>query len=131
MTTVAVLLDANVLIAVHFQDHLHFEVADAWLKDRRFATTPSTQGSLLRYTLRIADPTLAATVLEVLSQNDRHEFWPDDTPYLKAMLGGVHGHRQLTDAYLAHAAFVHETRLVTFDTGLKTLRPDVVELLRP
>lgn len=54
MTTDAVLLDANVLIAVHFEDHFHFAIADAWLKDRRFASTPSTQGSLLRYTLRIA-----------------------------------------------------------------------------
>ena len=70
-------------------------------------------------------------MLDVLSQNDRHEFWPDDTPYQKAMLSGIHGHRQLTDAYLAQAAFLHGTRLVTFDTRLKTLRPDVVELLRP
>ena len=85
----------------------------------------------MRYTLRIADPARAATVLNVLSRNDAHEFWPDDTPYRKAMLVGVYSHRQLTDAYLANAAFVRKTRLVTFDAGLKTLRPDVVELLRP
>ena len=131
MTTDAVLLDANVLIAVHFEDHFHFTVADTWLKGRRFASTPSTQGSLLRYTLRIADPERAATVLEVLSVNANHEFWPDDVAYNADMLSGVHGHRQLTDAYLANAAFMRHTRLVTFDVGLKALRPEVVDLLRP
>ncbi len=70
-------------------------------------------------------------MLDVLSGNHHHEFWPDDTPYQPAMLFGVFGHRQLTDAYLANAAFARETRLVTVDAGLKTLRPDVVELLRP
>lgn len=125
------LLDANVLIACHFEDHFHFSVADAWLKGRRFASTPSTQGSLLRYTLRIADPERAATVLEVLSGNPNHEFWPDDVAYSADMLIAVHGHRQLTDAYLANAAYMRRTQLVTFDVGLKSLRPDVVELLRP
>lgn len=130
MTTDTVLLDANVLIALHFEDHFHFAIADAWLKGRQFATTPSTQGSLLRYTLRVADPERANTVLNVLSNNPMHEFWPDDEPYVSAMLVGVSGHRQLTDSYLANVATSRNARLVTFDVGLKTLRPQTVDLLR-
>ena len=67
----------------------------------------------------------------MLTYNDHHEFWPDDSPYDSAMLAGVHGHRQLTDAYLANTALIRRTRLVTFDAGLKTLRPDIVDLLSP
>ena len=129
--TDAVLLDANVLIAAHFEDHVHFTVADTWLKGRRFASTPSTQGSLLRYALRITDPERAATLIDVLSENNNHEFWADNASYRSAMLVGISGHRQLTDAYLADAATRHNTRLVTFDACLKALRPEVVELLRP
>ena len=51
MTT---LLDANVLIALLVHDHVHHPRVSAWwvARERVFATSPSTQGSLLRFLVR-------------------------------------------------------------------------------
>jgi hypothetical protein len=43
-----------------------------------------------------------------------HEFWPDDA-FDTVALNGVIGHRQVTDAYLAHLARVRGGRLATFN----------------
>ncbi len=129
MTIKRVLLDANVLIALHFLEHPRHVLASQWLGQRPFATTPSTQGSLLRFALRVADPDRASAVIEGLQQSKRHEFWPDDLAYSSETLIAVRGHRQLTDAYLAQVAVAHNARLATFDGGLKTLRPDEVDLI--
>jgi uncharacterized protein len=129
-TTDAVLLDANVLIALTVEDHEHHELARSWLgATRRFATSPSTQGSLVRYLVRIASTAHAIDALALLDGHERHEFWPDERPYHAAMLGGVVGHRQVTDAYLAAAAEARDTRIATFDRGLALLRPEAVELI--
>jgi predicted nucleic acid-binding protein len=42
---------------------------------------------------------------------------------------GVIGHRQVTDAYLAHLARTRNGRLATFDQGLAKTHPDVVDLV--
>jgi toxin-antitoxin system PIN domain toxin len=129
-TTDATLLDANVLIALTVRDHEHHAVARTWLGDtRRFATTPSTQGSLLRFVTRVATIDHALEALALLGANARHEFWPDARPYDAELLRGVVGHRHVTDAYLAAAAQGRGTRIATFDRGLAVLRPDVAELI--
>ncbi|MEP7112949.1 MAG: hypothetical protein ABI862_06765 [Ilumatobacteraceae bacterium] len=48
------LLDANVLIALVDPDHLHHEWAADWFsqRDDAFATSPMTQGALIRHLLR-------------------------------------------------------------------------------
>lgn len=131
MTETSVLLDANVLIALSFFDHEHHERAVNWLGSRRaFASTPSTQGSLVRFALRIATPAHAGDLIEHLSANPRHEMWPDDLAYSRRLLRGVIGHRQATDAYLAEIARARKATLATFDSGLKLLRPTSVELIR-
>ena len=129
-TTETMLLDANVLIALSVEDHEHHHRARRWLgTSRTFATTPSTQGSLLRYVVRVSSAQHAADALELLAVNPRHEFWPDARPYDVEMLRGVIGHRQVTDAYLAAAASHRRARLATFDRGLVQLRPVDVELI--
>jgi hypothetical protein len=129
-TTDAVLLDANVLIAVSVADHVHHEQARRWLgDDRRFATCPSTQGSLARFLVRVASVDHTIDVLARIDRATRHEFWPDDAPYDAAMLAGVLGHRQVTDAYLAAAAARRGTRIATFDQGLAVRWPAVATLL--
>lgn len=129
-TTDAVLLDANVLIALTVQEHEFHERATRWLgAQRRFATTPSTQGSLVRFIVRVATVAHALDTLRLLNSNDRHEFWPDNQPYDNATLTGVVGHRQVTDAYLAAAALRRGTKVATLDRGLAVLRPGLVELL--
>jgi uncharacterized protein len=82
---VTVLLDANVLIALLVEDHVHHAAAENWFAglDQNFATCPITQGSLTR--LLIREGQTAATARTVLTQtaaSPRHEFWPDDVSYL-------------------------------------------------
>ena len=127
-----VLLDANVLIALLVDEHVHHEAAEGWFTNLRegFATCPVTQGSLMR--LLVREGQSAATARQVLSEttsHPRHEFWPDDVPYTEVPCVGIIGHRQITDAYLAQLARVRGARMATFDRGMAKLHTDVVELI--
>jgi len=129
-TTDAVLLDANVLIALSVADHEHHARARRWLgNSRRFATCPSTQGSLMRYLVRVATTDHAVASLALLESNPQHEFWADDSPYDAEVLADVIGHRQVTDVYLAAAAARRSSQVATFDRGLALLRPRSVLLV--
>jgi len=127
-----VLLDGNVLIALSVVDHVHHEPASRWFADldEPFATSPITQGTLIRFLLRhgvTAGKALA--VLDDKIAHRRHEFWPDDQTYDAAALRGVIGHRQVTDGYLAALARVRGGTLATLDQGLAVTHGDVVRLL--
>lgn len=127
-----ILLDANVLVALVVADHVHHDAAESWLAATRgsFATCPITQGSLVRLLVRKGQTTeTAKALLSAIAADPRHEFWPDDQPYRDVPLTGVIGHRQVTDAYLAHLARTRGGRLATFDQGLAKLHTDVVELV--
>jgi uncharacterized protein len=130
---VTALLDGNVLIALTVEDHVHHRPAEDWMaaqRDRLFATTPITQGTLLRLLIRngiAADD--AIELLDATTVHPNHRFWTDDAPYDFAVLSGVIGHRQVTDAYLAAQARLRSGRLATFDAGLAAAHPDVVELI--
>jgi toxin-antitoxin system PIN domain toxin len=132
--TAAVLLDGNVLVALSVVGHVHHRSAAEWFggQSRPFATTPITQGTLLRLLLRNGVPAPAAlSVLEGITRDARQVFWPDDRPYDRAALRGVLGHRQVTDSYLAALARAHGGRLASFDQGLAATHADVVDLLVP
>ncbi|WP_152362609.1 TA system VapC family ribonuclease toxin [Microlunatus speluncae] len=126
-----VLLDANVLIALTVADHVHHEPAESWFADNdRFATCPITEGSLVR--LLVREGQTVATVRDLLyglTAIPGHEFWPDELSYRDVDLAGVIGHRQVTDAYLAQLARSRDARLASFDHGLASLHPDVVDLI--
>lgn len=127
-----ILLDANVLIALVVEDHVHHEAAEAWLASTTtpIATCPLTQGSLVRLLLREGQPAQTATaVVSALMARPGHEFWPDDAPYDAVSFNGVIGHRQVTDAYLAHLARGRGGRLATFDQGLAKLHADIADLV--
>jgi toxin-antitoxin system PIN domain toxin len=129
---VTVLLDANVLIALVVEDHVHHGAAEAWFARlaEPFATCPITQGSLVRLLIRQGQPAQAATtVVSAIAAEPRHEFWPDDLPYDAVSLHGVVGHRQVTDAYLAHLARARGGRLATFDHGMAKLYDEIAELV--
>lgn len=68
-------------------------------------------------------------VLDGLSDDERHQFWPDDVSYRLVALDGVVGHRQVTDAYLADLARRHHGRLATFDRGLAAVHADIADLV--
>lgn len=125
------LLDANVLIALAVEDHVHHTSAHRWLAGRdSIASCPSTQGSLLRALIRGGTPTASAhRLLVAVAGDQRHEFWPDELSYLDVSLSGVVGHRQVTDAYLADLARRRDGQLATFDMGLASAQPDVAELV--
>lgn len=127
----AVLLDSNVLIALTVEDHVHHAAARRWLSAtrERLATCPITQGALLRLLIREGMAASAAReVLAGVTRQDRHDFWPDEISFAEVDLTGVVGHRQVTDAYLAHLARTRDGRLATFDGGLVSLH-EVAELI--
>jgi toxin-antitoxin system PIN domain toxin len=123
------LLDGNVLIALLVDGHVHHDSAKRWWdarSDAAFATTPITQGTLLRFLIRNGvNAEAAVTVLTTLTSRSEHEFWPGDLAYDASMLRGVIGHRQVTDAYLVALARNRDGRLVTFDAGLAAGDPAV------
>lgn len=128
----AVLIDANVLIALVVDTHVHHGHAEAWFTatGTSFATCPITQGSLIRLLVREGQTAAAAgSVLRGVATNPRHEFWPDDVPYTDVPTVGIVGHRQVTDAYLAQLARAHAARLATFDQALAKLHADIAELV--
>jgi toxin-antitoxin system PIN domain toxin len=128
----SVLLDGSVLVALMLDDHVHHTAARSWflrLGDG-FATCPITQGTLLRLLIQEGQSAAAAkSVLLELSAHPDHEFWVDALSYRDVSLDGVIGRRQVTDAYLAQLARAHQARLATFDGGLASLHPDVVDLV--
>jgi uncharacterized protein len=129
---VTVLLDANVLIALLVDDHVHHVAAEDWFTvlNDRFATCPITQGSLMRLLIREGQPAATArAVLDGATADPRHEFWPDSVGYTDVPVAGIIGHRQVTDAYLAELARVRGSRLATFDQALAKLHDDVADLV--
>ncbi len=127
-----ILLDANVLVALLVDDHVHHGAAENWFvgMSGNFATCPITQGSLMRLLIREGQPASAAReILTGTTADPRHEFWADDVTYADVPTQGIIGHRQVTDAYLAQLARAHASRLATFDQALAKLHPDVAELV--
>lgn len=126
------LLDANVLIALVVTEHVHHDAATDWLasSDASFATCPITQGSLVRFLVRMGQPAATARdVVHAVANAKNHEFWPDSVSFADVTVGGVVGHRQVTDAYLAQLARSHKGQLATLDSGLAHLHSDVAMLI--
>ena len=126
------LLDANVLIALVVSEHVHHDAAAEWLaaSEQRFATCPITQGSLVRFLVRTGQSAAAARdVVSAVEEADRHEFWSDSVSFADVEVGGVVGHRQVTDAYLAQLARSRKGQLATLDSGLAHLHSDVAILI--
>lgn len=126
------LLDANVLIALVVSEHVHHDAAAEWLSasDAGFATCPITQGSLVRFLVRTGQTAAAARdVISAVEGANRHEFWPDGVSFTDVEVGGVVGHRQVTDAYLAQLARSRKGQLATLDSGLAHLHSDIAVLI--
>jgi uncharacterized protein len=129
---VTALLDANVLIALVVTEHVHHDATAEWLSasGAEFATCPITQGSLVRFLVRAGQSAAAAReVVSGIEKANRHEFWPDSVSFADVEIGGVIGHRQVTDAYLAHLARSRKGQLATLDSGLAHQHNDVAVLI--
>ena len=128
----AVLLDANALVALVVDNHVHHGHAEAWFtaSGTGFATCPITQGSLMRLLIREGQSAEAArSVLQGIASSPRHEFWPDNASYHDIPVVGIIGHRQVTDAHLAQLARARGARVATFDQAMAKLHDDVANLI--
>jgi uncharacterized protein len=120
------LLDVNVLIALHDEQHVHHAAAARWFIDHArhgWASCPLTQNGCIRIMSQPGYPNPvpmgeALTMLQRSCAHASHAFWPDDVSLLdtkRLVHGRIHGHRQLTDLYLLALAVAHDGRFVTFD----------------
>lgn len=130
----AALLDVNVLIALLWPAHEHFDAAHEWFAARaggaRWATCPLTEIAFVRI---VSNPSFSpdalapADALGLLQRNlahPAHEFWPDDVGLVDAVgpvVPRLQGHRQLTDVYLLGLALKRRGTLASFDGGLRAL----------
>jgi len=63
-------------------------------------------------------------MLSALTQLSNHQFWPLDLPFAevaKRFPGRLHGHQQVTDAYLLSLAMNRKGKLVTLDRSIRAL----------
>jgi uncharacterized protein len=121
------LLDVNVWVALFDDAHTHSARANALINKRgvKIATCPLTENGVVRVMNAAQYSQRGAVgferVREQLNAATRaldHEFWPDDISLrdeARLDLSKLHGHNQLTDAYLLALATAHNGALVTFD----------------
>jgi len=129
------LLDANVLIALAWPEHVAHEKTGRWFARHStsgWATCPFTEAAFVR---TLSNPTFSPkaltpqNALAVLTENlelPGHRFWPADLPIAEATRSIRHrltGHRQLTDAYLIALAIRHRARLATLDKAIASWAP--------
>lgn len=127
------LLDANVLIALRWDQHVHHAAALKWFSSRKgqgWASCAMTEAAFVRV---ISQPAFSgngvtpAMVCELLARSkndgDYHflnlDFGMDVVQ--NACTGGLYGHRQITDAWLLTTAIRYDIKLVTFDAGIPAL----------
>jgi len=124
------LLDVNVWIALFDDAHLFSDQANAFIDapDVRIATCPMVENAVIRvmnlpgYGRRggVGLQQVRARLKHACSSLD-HEFWPDDVTLrddASIDIRRIHGHNQVTDAYLLALAVRHAGRLVTFDRAI-------------
>jgi toxin-antitoxin system PIN domain toxin len=128
------LLDENVLIALTVVEHEHHDRASTWAAGiQYFAVCPVVEGALVRFLVRSGEtPSVATALLRAVHALPGCDFWADSLSYADADLSHVHGHRQVTDAYLASlAAATPGSSLATLDAGLAQELPHLTTLVPP
>ena len=120
--------DVNVLIALHFEDHIHHGEALTWFQEgNRFATTALTEAGFVRVSMNpavTAEPFSPAEALEALRRLRNHSrsvFWADDTSLAQSDLTArvLIGYQQVTDLQLLNLAASRQGQLVTFDAKIQ------------
>ena len=124
------LLDVNVWIALLDDAHVFSERANVWLReeDAAIATCPIVENGVIRIMsspaysreVRLAPGDVAVHLRKACAQLD-HEFWPANLSLRdeeRFDFSRLHGHRQITDAYLLALAVGQGGRLVTLDSAV-------------
>ncbi len=119
------LMDVNVLIARIFEDHEHHNAARQWFDTPglQWALCPWTEAGFLRYATRPGRINMgeATGILDRLRQNPGCHYHPvtqDWRTLTKPFFHRLHGHNQVTDAYLLGMAIADNLILVTFDRAM-------------
>jgi toxin-antitoxin system PIN domain toxin len=135
VNTGAVLLDVNVLLPLLWDKHVHHQAAHAWFsphEEEPWATCPLTQCGFVRVSSNPAfhpEPMTVAEAIEALHRattHRSHTFWEDSIQLIDARYihkERLHGHKQITDAYLAGLVIQRAGRFVTFDRAAANLFP--------
>lgn len=133
------LLDLNLLVALLWPSHEHHDAAHRWFRARangRWATCPLTQLGFVRivstpaFSREALSPANAAALLAENLRHPDHEFWSESLHVpaaIKELEPRLHGHRQLTDAYLLALARHRKGALATFDRRLRDLASETFE----
>lgn len=74
-------------------------------------------------------PATSALAIDRIQGLKRHTFWSDNRPFDNAVVAGLIGHRQVTDAYLAHLTRSRNGSIATIDRALAALHADVAVLV--
>jgi uncharacterized protein len=131
----AILLDANVLIALAWPEHeAHTRVGRWFSRHSRsgWATCPFTESAFVRilsnplFSPDALTPQNAVAVLEANVSLPGHQFWPASISVLEAVENvgkNLVGHRQVTDAYLLGLAIQQKGKLATLDRAIAALDP--------
>jgi uncharacterized protein len=124
------LLDVNVWIALLDDAHVFSGRANSWVRDKvaAIATCPIVENGVIRmmsspaYSREVSlTPGDVATHLRKACAQLDHEFWPANLSLRDEKrfdFSRLHGHRQITDAYLLALAVGQNGRLVTLDSAV-------------
>ncbi len=123
------LLDVNVLIAILDRDHVDHERVRRWLGAEiahGWASCAITQNGFVRIISQPrypspVPPSQAIIRLARAAATEHHEYWPCSVSLLDDELidhSRLHGHRQVTDAYLLALATANRGRFVTLDQSI-------------
>jgi len=128
------LLDGNLLVALAIDTHEFHHRARRWFNSQTepFATCATTEGTLLRIHMKVAQDssaTAAWSVLEAIHAMPDHVFWNDGFSYREVAFASVVGSKQVTDAWLAELARRHGASIATLDIALAALHSDVAFLI--
>lgn len=122
------LVDVNVLIARLFEGHEHHRAAVEWFDTPglQWALCPWTEAGFLRYATRPGrlDMGEATGILEELAQHRGYHYHAvahDWRTLTQPFFQKLHGHKQITDAYLLGMAIHDGLVLVTFDQRIAHL----------
>ena len=124
------LLDTNVVLALLDERHAHHVAAEAWFDSPglRWSFCAFTEAGVLRFFTRPKTGDLsmeqATAMLERLKQQPGYHYQPiaaDWQALTEPFRRRLHGHNQVTDAYLLGLAVREGLVLTTFDKALSHL----------
>ena len=128
MTKALYLVDVNVLIARLFEGHEHHHLATEWFHTPglQWAICPWTEAGFLRFATRPDRLSMseATGLLEEVALHPGYLYhtclhnWRTLT---KPFFRRLHGHKQVTDAYLLGMAIADDLILATFDKRISHL----------